>query len=70
MGMFKTISPGGSNPNPRNFQFGTNWFLLPPRYPECTNFEGKKILVWHGTVKGHLDPRNKTVGSFDTLGHS
>jgi hypothetical protein len=60
------------NPNPRNFvirrslQIGRNWLLVEVNYPDCTNYEGNKILLYRGIdrdvtltaliAQGSLDP--------------
>jgi len=64
------------NPNPKNWEFldhcqKGNYLALRLRYPDCTNFEGEKILVFeaklkevisfkeidpHFCEKGHLSP--------------
>lgn len=58
LGLFKpsscctgTYSPPTPNPNPKNFHILHHavmgrYVLLIVKYPECTTFEGKKILVF------------------------
>jgi hypothetical protein len=69
MGLFKKPSWTSSyldssikpnvNPNPNNFRIeaakkiGSFWVSI-IRYPNCTNFEGKKVLLTE------FDPRNRT----------
>jgi hypothetical protein len=55
------------NPNPDNyevlktFQMGT-YLIVELRYPDCTNYEGKKIMVYEKTTikqlldQGKIDP--------------
>lgn len=61
VGNGKKPSTGG-NPDPRNFKvliaepIGDYWLFM-VEYPGCTNFEGKKILVWKGEmIQDVLDP--------------
>ena len=51
----KCASGGGEkrlpNPDPKNFEIERwkeigNWFIVKIRYPDCTNYEGLKILVY------------------------
>lgn len=57
------------NPNPINFkillkhQF-KNAHVLLVHYPDCTNFEGKKIMVCMGQFKetDNLDPHFRKIG--------
>jgi len=55
------------NPDPTNFVIGKaltvgNYLLLEVEYPDCTNYEGRKILLYHNVTlqelkkQGHLDP--------------
>jgi len=42
------------NPDPQNFRIGRSldmdpWFIFEVTYPDCTNYEGKKILVYKNT---------------------
>ena len=67
-----------SNPNPRNFKILTEEYIrgflvLTVQYPNCTNYEGKKLMVYSGFKtskeliaynKGELDPHfANTIGS-------
>ena len=67
-----------SNPNPNNFKilqesYSNGYLILWVEYPNCTNFEGKKILVYKNfdsskTLlffnRGELDPHfSKSGGS-------
>ena len=64
---FERPSQRPPNPNPRNFtiedweSFGV-WLVLKVTYPDCTNYEGRKILVYKNATledlrrQGHLDP--------------
>jgi hypothetical protein len=66
MGMFKLFSSSeGPNPmpNPRRFEIlhglnivhgTTTWAILEVLYPDCTNYEGKKILVYKGITTYRL----------------
>lgn len=43
------------NPDPNNYKIlrslsGVNWLLLEVQYPDCTNYEGKKILLFRNTT--------------------
>lgn len=43
------------NPDPKNFRIRrietfTNAVVLLVQYPDCTNFEGKKVMVYRGTT--------------------
>jgi len=55
------------NPDPTNFVIGKaltvgNYLLVEVEYPDCTNYEGRKILLCKGVTlqelkgQGHLDP--------------
>ena len=52
------------NPNPKNFEITDqivigNYTILWVNYPDCNNFEGKKILVFEGRITNigkTLDP--------------
>lgn len=42
------------NPDPKNFHIDRAlelkpWLILEVTYPDCTNYEGRKILVYKGT---------------------
>lgn len=69
-----------SNPDPRNFRILTEetvnegeWLILLVQYPNCTNYEGKKLMVYRGFKnseellaynRGNLDPHfSKGKGS-------
>ena len=66
MGVLKLFSEssydGGSqmpNPNPRNFiiletETVGSFLVLKVRYPDCTNYEGTKILVYEGVTRADL----------------
>ena len=80
MGMFKLFSSGDSPnpmPDPRRFEIlrgynvvnkDTSWAILEVHYPDCTNYEGRKILVYKGTTtyricgSGILDPHFNEAG--------
>lgn len=52
------------NPNPSNFVIEKssqimNFLILQVRYPDCTNYEGRKILVYKGVTEETLLERNK-----------
>jgi len=59
-----TEPPKFPNPNPANYVILDEWSCGSPRgdyylvlmvqYPDCTNFEGKKILVYHNVTKSSL----------------
>ena len=60
------------NPDPKNFVVLDRWpsfagpsandmLVLKVRYPDCTNFEGNKILVFQGVTMGDLSEQ----GSMD-----
>ena len=62
------------NPNPNNFEILQQFTLqqytiLTVRYPDCTNYEGQKILLYKDTPDGyfddtkHLDPHFIDGGS-------
>ena len=65
------------NPNPNNwklisFKEVNDFLILQLEYPDCTNYEGKKILVFHNTTlvelvnQKSIDPHfsnNKTFKS-------
>lgn len=54
------------NPNPDNFEIKRSeqigeWLLLEIVYPDCKNYEGKKILLYRSTLREllqqkHIDP--------------
>lgn len=55
------------NPNPRNFRIVRyeeigNWLIVEIKYPDCTNYEGRKILVYYQVKykklmkQGSIDP--------------
>ena len=56
--------PKFPNPNPENYVILDEWscghphqeyyLVLKIRYPDCTNFEGEKILVYHNVTKTSL----------------
>jgi len=59
--------PQPANPDPYNFRIVKSkqvgkWLLVKVKYPDCTNYEGMKILLYKGitlkqlTKQGHLDP--------------
>ena len=71
LGMFSSSSCDDGcrfpNPNPKNFlimhSFSIgNYLVVKVCYPDCTNYEGVKILVYWGTsvkklnIQGSLDP--------------
>jgi hypothetical protein len=44
------------NPDPNNFEILKSWFAgefvaVEIRYPDCTNYEGRKILVYKGAIE-------------------
>jgi hypothetical protein len=52
-----SVAPTPPNPNPKNFklayaeQYG-DYLIALVHYPDCTNYEGKKLLLFkHATVK-------------------
>ena len=68
----KTIS--NIDPNPLNFNIGKlykngKWLLAEIRYPNCTNFEGIKIILFEGLSieqlknKTYLDPHFSNTGN-------
>jgi len=55
------------NPNPRKFRIMRhthvhNFLIVEVRYPDCINYEGRKILVYENIdlaklkAQGHIDP--------------
>jgi hypothetical protein len=47
------------NPNPRNFKITDitsvgKYVIAKVHYPDCTNFEGNKILVFYNTTVGEV----------------
>lgn len=60
------VGPTDANPNPNKFDivkaYGLpNFFALKVNYPNCTNYEGNKILVYEGDIvkllnQKHIDP--------------
>ncbi len=64
----KTLDAGLPNPNPKNFEiiYGEQigeYLIVKIKYPDCTNYEGIKILVYdRGTTfndliqQGSIDP--------------
>lgn len=54
------------NPDPKRFKildavsFG-DYLLVSVEYPDCTNFEGKKIMIYRGVAMAELD----TLSSLD-----
>lgn len=71
--------PPPPNPNPANYRVVEHhevgdFVILKVKYPDCTNFEGEKILVFKGierfalTSRGFLDPhfckKSKLVARF------
>ena len=69
--------PAPPNPNPLNYQIVNSieeggFLIILIQYPDCTNYEGRKILVYKGVDKarlvlqGSIDPHfseNKTKHS-------
>ena len=65
-----SASGGGDrpqNPDPKNFRIENSsqvgqWLIVIVEYPNCTNYEGLKILVYEDTTleqleqQGHIDP--------------
>lgn len=72
MGTFKLLSGGSNssqlindtrNPNPLYYKILSvweycGWLVVHIKYPNCTNFEGEKILVYKGLTEQEL--RHKT----------
>jgi len=73
MGMFKMLSGGGGssfrpiedtrNPNPLCYRILSvweyrGWLVVRIKYPNCTNFEGEKILVYRGMTENQLRKKN------------
>lgn len=68
MGMFSEdrslLSFSGQNPNPENFsilrtrQVG-KCVVVEAHYPDCQNFEGKKIMVFSNTTEDEMKKRKK-----------
>jgi len=51
--------PAPPNPNPFNYQIVNSieeggYLVILIQYPDCTNYEGRKILVYKGVNKAHL----------------
>lgn len=51
--------PAPPNPNPLNYQIVNSieeggFLIILIHYPDCTNYEGRKILVYKGVDKAHL----------------
>ena len=55
------------NPNPRRYEILDslqirNYLIIEIRYPDCKNYEGRKIMVYHGinvealTLQEQIDP--------------
>lgn len=56
--------PNNPNPNPTNFQIVASYqiakfLIMKVNYPDCTNYEGNKILVYYDvTLKQLLDQKS------------
>ena len=57
MGIFRPISSSTSrgNPNPQRFEIlrvakQGAFLIVEVRYPDCTNYEGRKILLFKGNM--------------------
>ena len=75
MGLFKKrcwSSPyavDNSNPNPKKFEIVSeessgDWLVLMVKYPNCTNFEGMKIMLFKG-YKSSKELLKETGGELD-----
>ena len=58
-GSTPTSAPPLPNPNPSNFKIRRmyreyNYLVVELQYPDCTNYEGRKILVFRGVSKQEL----------------
>lgn len=76
MGLFRPISSSSEasstptapgNPNPQRFEIlrvaKENAFLIVEvRYQDCTNYEGRKIILFHGTM---TEEKLRRLGSLD-----
>jgi len=63
--------PTAPNPNPLNYEIigseqYANYLLVEVRYPDCTTFEGRKILVYKGINIGHLKRQKSIDPHFST----
>jgi hypothetical protein len=71
--------PALPNPDPKNFDILDKWeigryLILSVRYPDCTNYEGNKILLYENVTlerllaQGSLDPHfSESVGYFSPI---
>jgi hypothetical protein len=62
------------NPNPRNFKILDSiavgqYVVLDVQYPDCTNFEGRKVLVYWGISKELLQKQTTLDPHFCDEGH-
>jgi len=63
---FSSPPPALPNPDPRNFKFVSSlqigqFLVIEIEYPDCTNYEGRKVMVFHSTIQdllrqGAIDP--------------
>lgn len=63
----------GKNPNPFNFRSLTttqigDFTIVWLTYPDCTNYEGQKILVFKGTTEAKIRRRKKIDPHFSEKG--
>jgi hypothetical protein len=66
MGVCKPLSGGPDNPipDPRNYEILDTithgyFLILVVKYPECTNYEGKKVLMFYAVGQEELEKRGQ-----------
>ena len=63
--------PAPTDPDPKNFKIveiyeGSKYLMATVEYPNCTNFEGTKIILMKDTTKKELEKMNKIDPHFLT----
>jgi hypothetical protein len=79
MGVCKLFSGGSDTPNPmpnpKNYEILSSvtvgeFLILTVRYPECTNYEGKKVLMFCGLSREELEHRKQIDPHFSKTMYS
>lgn len=60
-----------NSPNPRNFEVlsylnGKDYHIVVAKYPDATNYEGKKIMVYRGSYSPDIKVRDPHFADDDT----
>ena len=58
------IQPPPANPNPANFRIVRTkaigrFLIVEIHYPDCTNFEGRKVLVYEGVTDSQIQGQKR-----------